>query len=104
MPAWISCAVPADAPFNDLNLYKAMKQYAEINDSVAAAGLNKLKLHLWYLVLEMVPLSLFSSKVDNEGKKNIAQAMALNGNDWAVRTERYSVEELGNWTPKIFMI
>ena len=47
--AWISCPVRADGPFNDLILYKAIKQYFEINDSgAAAAGQEQFKLRLWY--------------------------------------------------------
>jgi hypothetical protein len=43
------CAA-ADAPINDLNLYKAIKQYSEINDSVATDGLKKAEIsNLWYL-------------------------------------------------------
>jgi hypothetical protein len=92
--AWIACPLPADAPVNDLNLVKAIMQFSKINDTVARAAMKKLKNHLWYLGPEMVPLSLFSSKVADEEKKRMVEAMLLNGNDWSVHVKRYAVDEV----------
>lgn len=85
VPAWIACPVASDAPVNDLMLFRRIKQYAEINKVVSQAALNKLLNHTWYLGSEMVPLSLFSSKVSDEEKKLIVDSMILSGGDWSVR-------------------
>ena len=85
VPAWIACPVASDAPVNDLMLFRRIKQYAEINKVVSQAALNKLLNHTWYLASEMVPLSLFSSKVSDEEKKLIVDSMILSGGDWSVR-------------------
>ena len=49
----------ADAPVNDLKLFMDILEYPE--KVVSASALKALKLHLWYLSEELVPLALFSS-------------------------------------------
>ena len=39
---------------------------------------------MWYLGSEMAPLSLFSSKVSDDEKKSIVEAMTLSGDDCSV--------------------
>lgn len=93
VPAWIACPMASDAPVNDLMLFKRIKQYAEINKVVSQAALKKLQNHTWYLGSEMVPLSLFSSKVSDEEKMSIVEAMILSGDDWNVRGIKCPVAE-----------
>ena len=42
---------------------------------IASAALKALKGHLWYLTQELVPLSLFSSSVDDETKSELVLEM-----------------------------
>src|SRR6218665_1129077 len=50
-----------------------------INKIVSQAALKKLQNHMWYLGSEMAPLSLFSSRVSDDEKKAIVEAMNLSG-------------------------
>ncbi|XP_047123055.1 uncharacterized protein LOC124806322 [Hydra vulgaris] len=93
VPAWIACPVASDAPLNDLMLFQRIKRYAEVHKIVSQAALKKLQNHMWYLGTEMVPLSLFSSKVSDEEKKLIAEAMILSGDDWSVRGNKFPVSK-----------
>jgi len=55
-----------------------------INKVVSQAALKKLQNHMWYLGSEMAPLSLFSSKISDDEKKLIVEAMILSGNGCSV--------------------
>jgi hypothetical protein len=93
VPAWVACPVASDAPANDLMLFRKIKRYAEINKIVSQAALKKLQNHTWYLGSELVPLSLFSSKVSDEEKKLIVEAMICSGDDWSVRGIKCPVDK-----------
>jgi len=54
------------------------------NKVVSQAALKKLQNHMWYLGLEMAPLSLFSCKASDD-EKSIVEALILSGDDWNVR-------------------
>ena len=56
----MTCCAAIDAPWNDLQLYKHLLEYAEVNPCVAVRALKALKCHLWYMYM---PLVLFSKKV-----------------------------------------
>ena len=47
--------------------------------------MKKFQNHTWYLGSEMIPLSLFSSRVCDTEKKLIVEAMIQSGADWSVR-------------------
>jgi len=98
--AWITCPVASDAPLNDLQLLKRIRQYEEINTTVSQAAMKKLKNHLWYLGSEMVALSLFSSKISNEEKRLITETMVHCGGDWTVRGIRYPAAKCGELESK----
>jgi hypothetical protein len=83
--AWISCPVTCDAPVNDLQLFKQLKQYAVVNKGVSEAALKKLENHLWYVGPELVPLSLFSDKISTEEKRLIVQRIQQCGDNWTIR-------------------
>jgi hypothetical protein len=53
--SWISAPSVADAPVNDLNLYKDLITYKTINSEISEAALNKFAGHLCYLSPELVP-------------------------------------------------
>lgn len=69
---WITCSHTADAPWNDLDLYKRLLAYDSVNSSVSQSAIKALKRHLWYLTEEMIPLALFSGIVPNTEKQAIA--------------------------------
>jgi len=89
--AWISCPLASDAPVNDLQLYKNIKQYAEVNKAVADAALKNIDRHLWYVGPELVPLALFSNKVSVEEKRRIIEHMQQCGPDLSIRGIRLEV-------------
>ena len=68
---WMSSVRPADAPSNDLQLYKDLLQYEEHDAEVAAVARAKLSNHKWYLTQELVPLALFSKHTTDEEKISI---------------------------------
>lgn len=72
---WITCDNAADAPWNDLNLYKHLLAYDAVNSAVSQSAIRALKRHLWYLTEEMVPLALFSEKVPMDEKQALADKL-----------------------------
>src|ERR1044072_9120316 len=98
--AWISCPVAADAPLNDLLLFRRLKQYSDINIVVSNAVMKKLQNHTWYLGAEMLPLSLFSHNVSVEEKKLIVEAMVRCGENWSSRDLNCSVSLFSNLAEK----
>lgn len=84
---WILCTNVSDASLNDLNLYKDLHRFKSIDKEIADSALNKLTNHLWYLSPEMVPLSLFSSNVPIQEKKEIiANMIRCEKSTWKKRT------------------
>ena len=69
-----SCTA-VDAPWNDIQLYKHILEYAEVTPRVAGSALKALKRHLWYITEEMVPLALFSKKVPSQEKEALARKL-----------------------------
>jgi hypothetical protein len=100
VPAWIACPVASDAPVNDLMLFRRISQYTVVNKVISQAALKKLQNHTWYLGSEMIPLSLFSSKVSDEEKKLIVEAMIRSGNNWSVRGIKCPVIKCDQWENK----
>jgi hypothetical protein len=60
---WLDCSSTADAPWNDLSLYRHLLRYAIVNKEISQSAIKAFKRHLWYLTAEMAPLALFSAKV-----------------------------------------
>lgn len=81
---WNRCTIAVDAAFNDLQLWKELDAYQEIDVEIANAALRAHKRHLWYLSDELIVLSLFSEKVSNEIKRNMSRQMPRHVDD---RTE-----------------
>ena len=72
LPWWLTAPVASDAPANDLDLINKLLRYSKVDSLMAKKVLNKFKRHLWYLTQEMVPLSLFSSTISDEVKKQMS--------------------------------
>ncbi|CAH1107719.1 unnamed protein product [Psylliodes chrysocephalus] len=70
------CAIKA--PNNDLELFKKLLKYKQMQPKIAAAALEKLSLHLLYLHKELVCLALFDSNVTREQKLKIVNSIKSN--------------------------
>ena len=46
---WLSASIGADAPYNDLKLYKTLLEFSNIDPPVAEVAIKFLNNHLWYL-------------------------------------------------------
>ena len=57
---WIQCSGGIDFPYNDLQLYKSILQYRDVDIAVAESALKR---HLWYVKEELAVLSLLSSRI-----------------------------------------
>ena len=66
IPHFLTSSKGVDAPYNDLNLYKILERFKQVDEDLAKEALNVLGRHLWYLTEIIVLFSLFSSKVDDE--------------------------------------
>ena len=73
LPWWLTAPVASGAPVNDLELINKLLTCREVD--YALAKKDKLKNHLWYLVEEMAPLSLFSPIVSEDMKDRIVRKM-----------------------------
>ena len=70
VPAWLSAALPSDAPRNDLQLFQSLLRYREVDKAVANAALSVMRRHMAYLRPETVVLSLASSAVTDPEKRS----------------------------------
>ena len=68
-------SIGADAPFNDLELFKLLNKYKGIDSEVAEIAIAAMKRHLFYLTQENVVLVLFSNRLDDDQKSRIASRM-----------------------------
>ena len=76
---WLTCSIAVDAPWNDLNLYRKLLLYSDVNALISASAIKAMKRHLWYLTEEMVPLALFSDKVPAQEKQALTtKLLAVN--------------------------
>ena len=71
---WFLAPIASDAPSTDLMLYKDMLNYS-YDPQVSDAILKKLKKHTWYMNQEFAPLNLFSNRVDEKVKVEIARKL-----------------------------
>lgn len=75
VPWWLVCPVPASAPLNDLNLIKTLAEFAPHDALLVTNARVALSRHTWYLTEELVPLTLFSSQVNNSTKEDMRKAL-----------------------------
>ena len=80
--AWLTSMFAADAPLQDLTCIKNLEKvcndkgkWPELFQRIARAAFEKLILHTWYLSERLVPLVLFSDKLDNSDKDIIRSAI-----------------------------
>ena len=72
IPHFLTSSTGVDTPYNNLNLYKNLEKFKQVDEDLAKEGLKVLGRHLWYLTEIIVLFSLLSSKVDDEMKSRIA--------------------------------
>lgn len=83
--AWIEAPLAAEAPGNDLKLWKDLKKYEVIDSEIGKAARKVFEKHLWYISDELVGLALFSEKISAEDKCKIIEGMKNAKNSRNVR-------------------
>ena len=69
---WFKAPVGVEAPMNDLDFYHKLLKYRLIDEGVADAALSVLNRHLFYLTQELTVFTLFSNKVHEDEKSELA--------------------------------
>ncbi|KAG0722687.1 hypothetical protein GWK47_005869 [Chionoecetes opilio] len=78
--AWFSAACSANAPRNNLDLYKALAK--ETNKAIRESGLKALGRHMCYLSEVTVGLALFDDEMPLEEKRNVvANLRSMEGSE-----------------------
>lgn len=72
---WLQASKGVDAPANDLQLIKELKEFEEINEAVSVKTLTTFQNHYWYLTEEVAVFALFSNKVTATEKRQITQKL-----------------------------
>ena len=75
-PAWLSASAAADAPVNDLILLQRLLRYRDVDCQIADAALAAIRRHLWYLRPHTVVFALFSDKVEDSVKQEMAERLS----------------------------
>ena len=63
VPYFLLSSSGRDAAVHDLQLYKALLKYRDVDKELADSALTTLNRHLWYLAPHTVMFALFSKKV-----------------------------------------
>ena len=72
IPYFLKSSIGADNSFNDFEMYKQLFMYRKIDSVLADKALALLDRHGWYLTEQLIPLCLFSNKVNTSTKSLIA--------------------------------
>ena len=75
IPMFFTSSWGCDAPDNDLQLYKELLAFKEIDNTLASSALTTLDRHRWYLAPPVVMFSLFSKKVSDETKARMVEKL-----------------------------
>ena len=78
LPWWLTAPVASGESANDPELINKPLTCREVDYAMAKKVMDKLKNHLWYLVEEMAPLSLFSPIVSEDMKDRIVKMLTYN--------------------------
>ena len=65
-------SIGADASHNDLEFFKLLHKYRQIDSEVADITIGAMKRHLFYLTEENVVMSLFSNRLSEDEKSRMA--------------------------------
>ena len=72
VPYFLRASVGTDAAFNDLNLFKSVYDYMEVDGPMAVETREVLSRHGWYTTQQTVVYSLFSIRLTNNEKSRMA--------------------------------
>ena len=72
---FLQSPLTTSAAANDLEFWKDLTEYAEIDSTIADASKKSVTRHMWYLVPEMITLALFNRKLPTNQKKEITEAL-----------------------------
>ena len=75
VPSWLNASSGVDAAVHDLQLWKDIKFFAEIDKNISEAATIVLKRHFWYLTEEMSIFALFSEKLSLNERQTIAKEL-----------------------------
>ena len=75
IPDFLLSSSGRDAAFNDLQLYKALLKYREVDRELADSALDTFNRHLWYLAPQTVLFALFSNRVSDDMKSRMASRL-----------------------------
>lgn len=82
---WMKAALAAEAPGEDLQLWKDLDKYQIFDAEISLAARTVLNHHLWYLSDELVGLAIFSDTVTLEEKGKIVAGFKRKPGDRNVR-------------------
>ena len=68
IPHFLASSIGADAPFNDISLYRKLESYRVHDAVIAEQTLETLHRHGWFLTPQIVPFSLISNKLTKDEK------------------------------------
>lgn len=72
---WLSSSIGTDAAFNDLKLWHDLNKYRKHDPQVANAAIKAMERHFWYLTEECAVFSLFSNRVSDSERQQIARTL-----------------------------
>ena len=91
--AWLAAPLAADAAVNDLQLYQRLLKYRAVDEEVANASLAVIRRHLWYLRPQTVVFALFSDKVEDAVKQEMAEKLSSLSVPEEFENENVSIDE-----------
>uniref|UniRef100_UPI00358FC079 uncharacterized protein n=1 Tax=Myxine glutinosa TaxID=7769 RepID=UPI00358FC079 len=77
--AWFRAPQAIEAPLNDINLFKKLEKFEQINQKMAQAALKALGRHTWYMSPVLVAFAFFDTRIDKESKINMIEALKNDG-------------------------
>ena len=77
-PHWFECPLTSEAAVNDLNFYKSVIDYVNVDEQVAEAAINAFLRHRWYVTEELIPLALCSRKLSDIELEKLGLQLLLN--------------------------
>ena len=75
VPHFLASSIWSDSTVNDLQLFKKLFEYRNVDSQLADEALVVLRRHCWYLTPEVAVFSLFSKKVSPDEKSRLASKL-----------------------------
>ena len=71
----MTCNSAVDAPWNDLKFYHSLVRYADVHREISKSAVEAFQRHMWYLTEKLVPLALWSTKVPDAERRDLANRL-----------------------------